>query len=496
MSCSRRFLADQMLGRLTRWLRVAGEDVADASERREAGTTDLELLQAARAGRRVVLTRRRSFPGTGRDRLIMLATDLEEQLVEFYRAFPGDPLVRAWSRCTVCNAPVEPVARETVLDRLPPKVRSHGRDFRRCTDCGHLFWEGSHTARIRERLTRVRLSLAAAPREAPRSELPGPAALAADQVADIPLAEPVDARAAERFDRLLRTLFARHSFSWRGYRKVRRRLRAPLTARLVALGLTSFSAYLDYLDGHEAERQRLNQLLAISVSRFFRDREDWFHLARVALPALQREAQERAVRALCLGCASGEEPFTLRLLWEDWVANGMTGPAANDATTPVTSPISPPAPSPVPPPPVDAVPPPALAIVAADIRADLLARARRAVYPPSSVHSVPPHLLECYFSSIPDGYRLAPEVVESVSFVRLDFYEGEIPGPVDLLLCRNSAFTYLAPARLTTFATRLRAAVRPGGFLFLGGGEAGTAPPGLLPAGRCLWRRPPPESPE
>jgi chemotaxis protein methyltransferase CheR len=131
-----------------------------------------------------------------------------------------------------------------------------------------------------------------------------------------------------------------------------------------------------------------------------------------------------------------------------------------------------------------------LTIIAADVRGDLIERARSGVYPPSSVHSVPAELLGRYFQRDGDRYRLSRAVIDSVQFVRCDFYDDPIPGPVDLLLCRNSAFTYLAAERLPALAARLRDALHPGGYIMIGGNEARRFPTDdeFARRGRCLFR--------
>jgi uncharacterized protein with PIN domain len=146
-----RFLADAMLGRLARWLRLLGFDTAY-----DAALGDAELARRALEEGRIVLTRDRALPEEWRlPRVIVLrAESLREQLRELARALPlrGG---RAFSRCTHCNAPLEDVAREDVAALLPPRVRARQSDFRRCSACGRVYWEGSHVSRIRRALDEV-----------------------------------------------------------------------------------------------------------------------------------------------------------------------------------------------------------------------------------------------------------------------------------------------------------------------------------------------------
>jgi chemotaxis methyl-accepting protein methylase/uncharacterized protein with PIN domain len=430
-----------MLARLTRWLRVAGEDVLAPARPGTHHPTRDELWRQAGEEGRVVLTRDQSFPGPRSQRLLLIATDLDQQLLEFYRAYPADPLANLFTHCTACNGSTREVSRAEVLELLPPAVRERGRDFRRCTECGHIYWDGSHTERIRARLAAVREVLGEEASVSPGTRPSGAPRAKSPELA------PDDHPGWARFDDFLRALLARLDLSWSGYRRPRRSLRSRLVARMNELGLREYAEYLDYLTAHPEESERLAQLLAVTISRFFRDREDWFHLARHAFPALA--ASGRSVRAVSLGCASGEEPYTLCLLWDQAVR---------------------------------------LDILAVDVRDDLLARARGALYSTSSVHSVPPDLLARYFSREGASFRLDPAVADRVRFVHLDFWRQALPGSFDLMLCRNVAFTYLGERRRQEVAGHLLESLAPGGFLMIGGGERLPEGTGLSPAGRCLYQ--------
>jgi chemotaxis methyl-accepting protein methylase/uncharacterized protein with PIN domain len=442
----RRFLADRMLSRLARWLRVAGEDVTAPALAGSHAPARAELARRAQAEGRIVLTRDRTFPLPRADRLLIVATDLDQQLREFYHAFPADPLARAFTRCSLCNGLAAAAARDDVFADLPPAVREMGRDFRRCRDCGQVYWDGSHTARIRARLGALGVLGGVAPGRRRSSEL-----------------APDDHRGWARFDDFLRELLARLDLAWAGYRRPRRSLRPGLVARMAELGLRDYGEYLDHVAAHPEESARLAVLLAVTISRFFRDREDWATLGELVIDELAARGRRegRAVCAASLGSASGEEPYTLRILWTELAPD---------------------------------VP---LDLLAADVRADVLARARAAVYTAPSIHSVPVDLLARHFAPEPGNagsvYRLDRRIADRVRFVQLDFTRDPLPGPFDLLLCRNSAFTYLGLARQEDVATRLVAALAPGGYLMIGGGERlPAAAPGmaeLARAGRCLYRR-------
>ena len=105
---------------------------------------------------------------------------------------------------------------------------------------------------------------------------------------------------------------------WRGFRRVHRQVCKRLGRRLAALGLADLQAYRVYLGADAAEWSRLDELCRISITRFYRDRAVFDALRERLLPALAQRARRGgapALRAWSAGCAGGEEPYTLALLW-------------------------------------------------------------------------------------------------------------------------------------------------------------------------------------
>jgi len=101
-----------------------------------------------------------------------------------------------------------------------------------------------------------------------------------------------------------------------GYRKVRGTVCKRLAPRLRALGLPDLDAYRARLAAEQAEWAVLDGLCRIPISRFWRDRAVFDHLAVDVLPALAAAAADSGrteVRVWSAGCASGEEPYSLRL---------------------------------------------------------------------------------------------------------------------------------------------------------------------------------------
>lgn len=128
-----KFVADEMLGKLARWMRIFGHDVSEVSG-------DDELLEVAKRGR-ILLTRDRELyrraVSMGIEAHLLNTDGLEEQLFEVFHSFnlrADEP-----ERCTVCNGLLEDV----------------GGERWRCRECGKEYWIGSHWKGIEERRRRL-----------------------------------------------------------------------------------------------------------------------------------------------------------------------------------------------------------------------------------------------------------------------------------------------------------------------------------------------------
>jgi uncharacterized protein with PIN domain len=144
-----RFAADRMLARLARWLRLLGADVI-CDERLDGAA----MLRQARAERRVMLTRDKRLR-TASDVLFVEPDDFRAQLRAVLARFPFDVHRHAFSRCSLCNVPLNQVARETVSGRVPPFVYATQENFAQCDRCGRVYWEATHPERARREIDRL-----------------------------------------------------------------------------------------------------------------------------------------------------------------------------------------------------------------------------------------------------------------------------------------------------------------------------------------------------
>lgn len=134
-----RFLADTMLGKLAKWLRILGYDVLYARD-----LDDHALLALARAEGRTLLTRDEELARRSRGILIS-SDDWREQLRELSKLIRLEK-ERLFSRCLECNTPLEQVKREEVADRVSPYLLASQAEFGRCPRCQRIYWKGTHFA--------------------------------------------------------------------------------------------------------------------------------------------------------------------------------------------------------------------------------------------------------------------------------------------------------------------------------------------------------------
>jgi uncharacterized protein len=134
-----------MLGKVARWLVLMGYDAAYAAR----GLTDAQLVEQAQKEGRIFLTKDMKIPDVaGVKKIIVRESAFESQLRRVFQEarLKWDPS-RFFTRCTYCNKPLEPVAREEALPLVPPKVHTLETTFSRCPDCKKMYWQGTHTQR-------------------------------------------------------------------------------------------------------------------------------------------------------------------------------------------------------------------------------------------------------------------------------------------------------------------------------------------------------------
>ncbi|MFH0801547.1 MAG: Mut7-C RNAse domain-containing protein [bacterium] len=144
---NRKFLADAMLGRLARWLRILGFDTLYFSE-----IADEVLLSLAKNENRVLLTRDTRLAKKKGLEIFFIRDDLwRNQLAQFLNVFPSDKAA-LFTRCLACNEKLLPVEKEEVKILVPPYVFKTRDNFSRCPNCMKVFWAATHYEHMKAEL--------------------------------------------------------------------------------------------------------------------------------------------------------------------------------------------------------------------------------------------------------------------------------------------------------------------------------------------------------
>ncbi len=143
-----RFIADVMLGKLARWLRIVGYDVLYSNV-----FLDEEIVELAREGGRVILTRDlRMLERRGaQNHVFVESEDLDAQMEQVVGALHLERL-ELFSRCLECNRTLEVETREAVEGRVPPYVFRTQESFKSCPECARIYWPGTHRDHVRQRV--------------------------------------------------------------------------------------------------------------------------------------------------------------------------------------------------------------------------------------------------------------------------------------------------------------------------------------------------------
>jgi len=245
-------------------------------------------------------------------------------------------------------------------------------------------------------------------------------------------------QAEQELEPLLRYLKESRGFDFTGYK--RSSLSRRIHKRMEAVGIDRVTEYLDRLQVDPDEFTNLFNVILINVTSFFRDPAIWDYLADEIVPRiLERRGEDEPIRLWVPGCASGEEPYSLAMIFAEHLGADRFRERVK--------------------------------IYATDVDEDALQRARAAVYTARQVEDVPPVLLTRYLDRGPDGaYTVTKELRPAMIFGRHDLVQDAPISRVDLLMCRNTLM-YLNSDTQTSVMDHFFFALNEGGFLVLGKAE-------------------------
>lgn len=140
-----KFVVDTHLGKLARWLRMLGFDTLYSPE-----YAPKEIIQLALQEHRIILSNSRKLLKHKSITHGYCINSYEpfEQLRKVVRRFSLWDEILPFSRCMICNSELEPIAKEKILHRLPPKVKNTQQEFKICPVCKRIYWKGTHYERM------------------------------------------------------------------------------------------------------------------------------------------------------------------------------------------------------------------------------------------------------------------------------------------------------------------------------------------------------------
>ncbi|MBW2539263.1 MAG: hypothetical protein JRE27_06645 [Deltaproteobacteria bacterium] len=212
-------------------------------------------------------------------------------------------------------------------------------------------------------------------------------------------------------DRHFRQLLNHLELSWNGYQKVRKGVKKRIARHMHRIGCHTMEAYLSELRMNKEARQECEQRMTVSISRFFRDRQFWQTLATEILPdRIQNE--KKTFKVWSAGCASGEEVYSFRIIWNHLERSHGTLPD--------------------------------LEITATDLNPSYLDRARMGVFHCGSLKEVNQDLRATYFDTNARGTRFAvkPVIKKNIIWKQHDLLTDPPGSDFDIIFLRNNLLTY------------------------------------------------------
>ena len=251
---------------------------------------------------------------------------------------------------------------------------------------------------------------------------------------------------AAEAESLLEYLRGSRGFDFTGYK--RSSLLRRIDKRMQSVAASRYPDYVDYLEVHPEEFEHLFNTILINVTHFFRDEPAWRMLADEIIPGIiGAKKPSDLIRVWSAGCASGEEAYSLAILFAE-----AMGPETFRER---------------------------VKIYATDLDEDALNRARHAIYSEHDVEPIPKPLRDKYFDLLDGAYAFRKDLRRTLIFGRHDLIQDAPISRVDLLVCRNTLMYFNAETQARILA-RFHFALNETGVLFLGRAETMLAHGGMF----------------
>ncbi len=209
--------------------------------------------------------------------------------------------------------------------------------------------------------------------------------------------------------------------------------------RMATNHVVDLDEYLHLIAERPEELEKLAKDILISVTAFFRDKEAFASLSAAVGRIVADKQPGEEIRVWVPGCATGEEAYSIAILFADHLGNQLDQYRVQ--------------------------------IFATDLDLDAMAMARRALFPASGLADLDPQQVRKHFVAHGDRYELAKHLRELVIFARQDLAQDPPFLRLDLISCRNVLIYFRSELQARILAV-FQYGLRPGGYLFLGRSES------------------------
>ncbi|WP_459076755.1 CheR family methyltransferase [Herbivorax alkaliphila] len=211
-------------------------------------------------------------------------------------------------------------------------------------------------------------------------------------------------------------------------RQMKRRINALIQKK-------NFDGYQSYIDALKVDRELYNEFInymTINVSEFYRNPEQWNKLREIIFPMLLKK--NRNLNIWSAACSSGDEPYTLAMILNEFV------PLKN------------------------------IKVIATDIDKDILKRAKKGTYTEKSVANLPKSYLKKYFTHDGKNFQINDEIKRCINFKHHNLLADEYPPNCDLIVCRNVLIYFTEEAKIQIYKN-FNKSLTSSGILFVGSTE-------------------------
>jgi uncharacterized protein len=151
-----RFITDQNVGKLTKFLRLLGFDTIFF-----IGESDTQMVQRALEDNRVILTRdthipKRRLVTSGKVKVVLIKSDnIDDQIQQVINELNLAGIIKSFILCLECNRPLSVRTKEEITGKVPPYVFQNQRDFMECSECRRIYWKGTHWQAMIKKMEKI-----------------------------------------------------------------------------------------------------------------------------------------------------------------------------------------------------------------------------------------------------------------------------------------------------------------------------------------------------